>query len=256
MTGGDGASDAQPVGRVCMPAHSDSNLAQGWLLGDTHLTADQVLFSKGTSVMCKLHSGSPEQPAKGATVPDRRKFMEEATRLAIESVEKGWGGPFGAVIVKDGEIIGRGQNRVLLTGIPVFHAEITAIMDASARLNPKTILGSEYGAGTTLEMIPREPGSPDPVPERARMLKGCEIYINGAPCPMCMSAIYWARIDHVYFAASLKDASEIGFDDAFQYEDFTQPWENRRIAVTPDFERETGLKAFKLWMDKKDRHPY
>ena len=79
-----------------------------------------------------------------------RKFMEEAARLASESVEKGWGGPFGAVIVKDGEIIGRGQNRVLLTGCPVYHAEVTAIIDASARLNPKGLLGSEYGAGTML----------------------------------------------------------------------------------------------------------
>ena len=84
-----------------------------------------------------------------------RKFMEEAARLATESVEKGWGGPFGAVIVRDGEIIGRGQNRVLLTGCPVFHAEITAIIDASARLNPKALLGSDYGAGTMLEMIAR-----------------------------------------------------------------------------------------------------
>ena len=92
--------------------------------------------------------------------------MEEATRLAIESVDKGWGGPFGAVIVKDGEIIGRGQNRVLLTGCPVYHAEVTAIMDASAKLNPKAILGSDYGAGTILEMIPREAGSPEFWPSR------------------------------------------------------------------------------------------
>lgn len=194
--------------------------------------------------------------ALAAPAPGKAKFMEEATRLAIESVEKGWGGPFGAVIVKDGEIIGRGQNRVLLTGIPVLHAEVTAIMDASARLNPKALLGSEYGAGTILEMIPREPGSPDPVAERARMLKGCEIYINGAPCPMCMSAIYWSRIDHVYFAASLKDTSAIGFDDAFQYEDFAKPWGDRRIAITENFERETGLKAYAAWMAKTDRHPY
>src|SRR5215469_17010643 len=90
-----------------------------------------------------------------------RKFMQEATRLAIESVEKGWGGPFGAVIVKDGEIIGRGQNRVLLTGCPIFHAEIAAIIDASSRLNPKALLGSNYHAGTILEMIPRPPGSTD-----------------------------------------------------------------------------------------------
>ncbi|WP_084572647.1 nucleoside deaminase [Methylocapsa aurea] len=207
----------------------------------------------------------PSSPAEAAPKPaqsdkkelaDKRKFMEEATRLAIESVEKGWGGPFGAVIVKDGEIIGRGQNRVLLTGCPVFHAEVTAIIDASAKLNPKALLGSDYNAGTILEMIPREANSPDLVPERARMLKGCEIYINGAPCPMCMSAIYWSRIDHVYFGASLKDTSKIGFDDAFQYEDFTRPWDKRSIAVTENFEREACLAAYRAWENKKDRHPY
>lgn len=188
---------------------------------------------------------------------DRRKFAEEATRLALESVEKGWGGPFGAVIVKDGEIIGRGQNRVLLTGIPVFHAEVTAIIDASLRLNPKALLGSDYYAGTILDMIPRPEGSQDVVPERARMLKGCEIYINGAPCPMCMSAIYWARIDRVYFGASLEDTREIGFDDAFQYEDFKLPWEQRKnIKVVPNFERDLCLAAHRAWATKKDRHPY
>jgi guanine deaminase len=201
-------------------------------------------------------AGLAAASAKAAPEMDKRRFMEEATRLAIESVEKGWGGPFGAVIVRDGEIIGRGQNRVLLTGCPIHHAEITAIIDASARLNPKALMGSDYGAGTILEMIPREPGSPDPVPERARMLKGCEIYINGAPCPMCMSAIYWSRIDHVYFAASLEDASAIGFDDAFQYEDFALPWSQRRIKVTEGFERDLGLTAYRAWENKKDRHPY
>ncbi|MGD9618069.1 MAG: nucleoside deaminase [Alphaproteobacteria bacterium] len=196
-------------------------------------------------------------PVRAALEPEKRKFMDEATRLAIESVEKGWGGPFGAVIVKDGQIIGRGQNRVLLTGCPVFHAEVTAIIDASSRLNPKALMGTDYGAGTILEMIPRPPGSPDLVPERARMLKGCEIYINGAPCPMCMSAIYWSRIDHLYFAASLEDTSEIGFSDAFQYDDFKLPWQQRKgIAVTPGFEREIGLTAYQAWHDKKDRHPY
>ncbi|MBV8775089.1 MAG: nucleoside deaminase [Acidobacteriaceae bacterium] len=186
-----------------------------------------------------------------------RRFMEEAARLATESVEKGWGGPFGAVIVKDGEIIGRGQNRVLLTGCPVFHAEITAIIDASARLNPKGLLGSEYHSGTILEMIPRPSGSPDLVTERARMLKGSEIYINGAPCPMCMSAIYWSRIDRLYFGASLEDTNQIGFSDAFQYEDFALPWEKRRgIRAMPNFEREIGLTAYRAWEKKKDRHPY
>jgi tRNA(Arg) A34 adenosine deaminase TadA len=233
--------------------------------GDTHQIGCEAVaqpdrrmfFASAAAAMGAAAAGMPLTQAVAQTAtPEKKKFMEEATRLAIESVEKGWGGPFGAVIVKDGQIIGRGQNRVLLTGIPVFHAEVTAIMDASARLNPKALLGSEYGAGTILEMIPREAGSPDPVPERARMLKGCEIYINGAPCPMCMSAIYWSRIDHVYFAASLKDTSAIGFDDAFQYEDFAKPWAERRIAVTENFERETGLKAYEAWTKKADRHPY
>jgi guanine deaminase len=100
--------------------------------------------------------------------------------------------------------------------LPGAPAEVTAIMDVSAKLNPKRLLGTEYSAGTMLEMLRREPGSPDPVPMRARMLKGCDIYINGAPCPMCMGAIYWSRIDRVFFGNSLKDTSAIGFDDAFQ----------------------------------------
>ena len=205
-------------------------------------------------------AGMQASPAKAATTAtptaEQRKFMEEATRLAIELVEKGWGGPFGAVIVKDGEIIGRGQNRVLLTGCPVFHAEVTAIIDASGKLNPKGLLGTDYGAGTILEMIPREANSPDLVPMRARMLKGCDIYINGAPCPMCMSAIYWSRIDRVFFGNSLKDTSKIGFDDAFQYEDFAKPWSERHIPIAENFERDLTMKSYKAWMDKEDRHPY
>jgi guanine deaminase len=220
------------------------------------LTRTAVVAAAGVGAATGI-SALPANATPASTTPaDQRKFMQEATRLAIESVEKGWGGPFGAVIVKDGEIIGRGQNRVLLTGCPVYHAEVTAIMDASAKLNPKGLLGSDYGPDTILEMIPREAGSPDSVPMRARMLKGCEIYINGAPCPMCMSAIYWSRIDRVFFGNSLKDTSAIGFDDAFQYEDFKKPWSERRIVVTENFDRDTTMKSFKAWMDKEDRHPY
>jgi guanine deaminase len=203
-----------------------------------------------------VRNSGADAPGDGPRAPDRRGFLEEATRLAVEAVEKGWGGPFGAVIVKDGVVVGRGQNRVLLTGCPVYHAEITAIMDACHTLNPKALLGSGSGAGTTLELIPREPGSPDPMPERARMLKGCEIYVNAAPCPMCMSAIYWARLDRVVFGATLEDARQIGFDDAFQYEDFALPWSERRIPVTDGVDREAALKAFEVWMRKADRHPY
>jgi guanine deaminase len=211
----------------------------------------------GVAAAAGLHA-VPAKGATAATTPtaDQRKYMEEATRLATESVEKGWGGPFGAVIVKDGEIIGRGQNRVLLTGCPVFHAEVTAIIDASGKLNPKGLLGTDYGAGTIPEMIPREPNSPDLVPMRARMLKGCDIYINGAPCPMCMSAIYWSRIDRVFFGNSLKDTSAIGFDDAFQYEDFAKPWSQRHIPIAENFERDMTMKSYTAWMDKEDRHPY
>ncbi len=203
---------------------------------------------------------SAPAPVCATSQQDRRRFLDEATRLALESVENGWGGPFGAVIVRDGEIIGRGQNRVLLTGCPVFHAEITAIMDACQRLNPKALLGSGSGpgahVGTTLELIPREPGSPDPAPARARMLKGCRIYVNAAPCPMCMSAIYWARLDAVVFGTTLEDAQAIGFDDAFQYADFAKPWDQRRIPVTAGAERDTALAAFDAWMRKADNHPY
>src|SRR5438105_15320261 len=95
----------------------------------------------------------------------KKQFAHEATRLAIESVEKGWGGPFGAVIVKDGKIIGRGQNRVLLTGIPVYHAEVTAIIDACGHIYSKALLGSDYYEGN-LKMIPRHEGTTDSVPYR------------------------------------------------------------------------------------------
>lgn len=233
--GGEAAADGGVSRRAVVAG------ATAWLLHSMTENRTTTAWAAGDTT---LSAGNPQ-------------FAEEATRLAIESVEKGWGGPFGAVIVKEGEIIGRGQNRVLLTGCPVYHAEVTAIIDASAKLNPKALLGSDCGAGTILEMIPRPAGSPDRVPERAKMLKGCEIYINAAPCPMCMSAIYWSRIDHVYFGASLEDTSAIGFDDAFQYDDFRLPWDQRKsVSVTPGFERDTCLKAYRSWMNKQDRHPY
>jgi tRNA(Arg) A34 adenosine deaminase TadA len=235
-------------GHPMKPCDGESPADAGRRTFLTHAAAAAATVAAATGAGSVSADATPEA--------DQRKYLAEATRLAIESVEKGWGGPFGAVIVKDGEIIGRGQNRVLLTGCPVFHAEVTAIMDASQRLNPKTLLGSEYGAGTILEMIPREAGSPDRLPQRARMLKGCEIYINAAPCPMCMSAIYWARIDRVTFGTSLEDTSRIGFDDAFQYEDFAKPWSQRRIPVTENFERDVALRANEAWMSKTDRHPY
>jgi guanine deaminase len=184
------------------------------------------------------------------------ELMAEACRLAAESVRNNWGGPFGAVIAKDGEIVARGQNRVLLTGDITAHAEIETIRKAGARLVPEApSISKESQNDSILELYPRPEGSPDPVPERARMLMGMDIYISGAPCPMCMSAIYWARLDSVRFACDLEATSKIGFDDAFQYDDFGKPLGERRIDIK-QFRPDLGEAAYQVWMDKADRHPY
>jgi tRNA(Arg) A34 adenosine deaminase TadA len=183
-------------------------------------------------------------------------FIQEAVRLAQESVENGWGGPFGAVIVDDGQIVSRGQNRVLLTGDITAHAEIEAIRNAVRVLNPYQPSISEANQKkSTLRLIPRPEGSPDPVPERACMLNGMEIYMSGAPCPMCMGAIYWARISSVYFSQDWEDTRAIGFDDAFQYEDFARPISERRIKIEQVYP-ESGKQAYQAWMARKNRHPY
>ena len=180
-------------------------------------------------------------------------FIAEAVRLAEESVVNGWGGPFGAVIVRDGEIIARGRNLVLLTGDITAHAEIQAIRKACSVVNPfaPAIAEDEQDKyHLRLDDVASDSG-----PRRARMLSGMEIYSSGAPCPMCLSAIYWARLDAVYFSFSLDDARDIGFDDAFQYEDFARPYGERRIKfqqLRPDL----GARACQVWRDKKDRHYY
>jgi len=183
-------------------------------------------------------------------------FMAEACRLAKESVDNGWGGPFGAVLVKDDKIVARGQNRVLLTGDPTCHAEIETIRAASLILNPEApTIATDRVNQSLLELVPRPQGSTDPVPARAKMLMGHELYASGAPCPMCMSAIYWARIDAVYFANDLEATREIGFDDAFQYEDFVKPLRERRIHME-QFEPELAKAAYEAWAARPDKHPY
>ncbi|GAB2904374.1 nucleoside deaminase [Streptomyces mayteni] len=185
-----------------------------------------------------------------------KKFMAEAVRLAMESVVHGWGGPFGAVIIRDGEIISRGQNRVLLTGDPTAHAEVEAIRKAIQLLNPKApSISVKHQNESTLEFIEREEGSPDTVKERARMLKGYEIYASGQPCPMCMSAIYWSRFDALYYSRNLHDTAEIGFSDEFQYQDFTKP-DNKRIIHMEQSYPELGKKAYKAWAVRPNKHPY
>lgn len=184
------------------------------------------------------------------------ELMAEACRLAEESVANDWGGPFGAVIARDGEIVARGQNRVLLTGDITCHAEVDAIRTAVATLNPSApVIPVDERPTSTLALVDRPEGSPDPVPARARMLLGMEIYASGAPCPMCMGAIYWARLDAVHFATSWEDARAIGFDDAFQYEDLARPLAERRLPIR-QLRPDLGAPAFHAWATKADRHPY
>jgi tRNA(Arg) A34 adenosine deaminase TadA len=187
---------------------------------------------------------------------EHKALMDEAVRMATESVEHGWGGPFGAVIAKDGEIIARGQNRVLLTGDPTAHGEVEAIRKAIQVLNPEApSIPEDHQNESTLEYVQRPEGSPDPLPERARMLQGCTLYTSGAPCPMCMSAIYWSRIDTVYYSSDFEATRKIGFDDAFQYEDFAKPIDQRRIHLEQIYP-EMGAAAYQAWEKKPNRHPY
>lgn len=190
----------------------------------------------------------------GAVTPDQ--LMAEACRLAVESVNNGWGGPFGAVIVKDGEIVARGQNRVLLTGDITAHAEIETIRKACATLIPEApSISVDHVNDSILELVPRPEGSPDKSPMRAKMLMGHQMYISGAPCPMCMSAIYWARIDAVYFANDLVETSRIGFDDEFQYEDFAKPYSERSITIE-QFRPDLASTAYTAWENRPNKHPY
>ena len=182
--------------------------------------------------------------------------MSEACHLGAQSAANGWGGPFGTVIARDGEIIARGQNVVLLTGDITAHGEVSAIRKASIALNPfAPSISIPEQDESLLEMVPKPEGSADIVPERSKMLMGTELYTSGFPCPMCMSAIYWSRIDKVYFACSAEDTREIGFDDAFQYEDFARPISERRIEIE-QIGRNDGLVAYEAWSSNPHKHPY
>ena len=184
------------------------------------------------------------------------ELMAEACRLAKEAVVNGWGGPFGAVIVKDGQIVARGQNRVLLTGDITAHAEIETIRKACATLVPAgPSISVEHVNESLLELVPHPKGSPDRVPKRAKMLMGHDIYISAAPCPMCMSAIYWSRIDNVYFGNSLEETSRIGFSDEFQYEDFAKHYSDRSIHIK-QFRPDLAKAAYDAWEARPDRHYY
>src|SRR5436189_4889487 len=146
------------------------------------------------------------------------KFMREAIRISVARMRANCGGPFGAVVVRKGKIVGRGWNQVTSTHDPTAHAEVTAIRDACRRL--KTF-----------------------------QLDDCELYTSCEPCPMCLSAIYWARFKRVFYANTRKDAAKILFDDDFLYREVGLPIPKRSIPMK-QFLREEAILAFKEW-DKK-----
>ena len=150
-------------------------------------------------------------------------FMREAIKLSAESVRSG-GGPFGAVIVRNGEIIARGENRVTVCNDPTAHAEVSAIREAAARM-----------------------GTYD--------LSGCEIYSSCEPCPMCLGAIYWARLDRLYYAGTLADAANVGFDDAHIYEELPLDPSQRELP-TESLLREEAQLVFEAWASKLDKKEY
>ncbi len=151
-------------------------------------------------------------------------YMDEAVKSAIKGMDANEGGPFGCVIVKDGKIIGKGNNKVTSTNDPTAHAEITAIREACKNLN-------------------------------SFQLEGCIIYTSCEPCPMCLGAIYWARPDKVYFGCSQQDAADIGFDDEFIYKEIELDYKKRSIPFE-QLSRNKALEPFEKWQEKNDKINY
>ena len=151
------------------------------------------------------------------------EYMREAIRLSIENIKQG-GGPFGAVIVKDGQIIATGTNRVTATCDPTAHAEVSAIRQAAKALNSFD-------------------------------LSGCDIYTSCEPCPMCLGAIYWAHIDRMFYGNTKTDAKNIGFDDSFIYDEIDLRIEDRRLKAQQLLPEE-ALKAFQAWENDTDKIHY
>ncbi|MCU4157091.1 nucleoside deaminase [Carboxylicivirga sp. A043] len=152
-----------------------------------------------------------------------KEFMKEAIRLSCENIKTG-GGPFGAVVVRNNEIIARGVNRVTRDNDPTAHAEVNAIREAAKALNSFN-------------------------------LSGCVIYSSCEPCPMCLAAIYWARISRIYYGNTKQDAARINFDDAFFYDELMSQPQDRNVIATPLLSEE-AQKAFVMWMDYDDRTIY
>lgn len=155
---------------------------------------------------------------------NQKDFMREAIRLSIENVDSGTGGPFGAVIVRDSEIIARGANLVTSTDDPTAHAEVVAIREACKAVGDF-------------------------------QLTGCDIYCSCEPCPMCLGAIYWARLETVYYGNTKADAADIQFDDQFIYEEIDRPISKRSL-TTKQLLRDEALIAFQNWSDSEAKIEY
>lgn len=151
------------------------------------------------------------------------RFMEMAIKLSDENVDNG-GGPFGAVIVRDNEVIATGTNRVVPNSDPTAHAEVTAIRNACSKL------------GTF-------------------KLEGCTVYTSCEPCPMCLSALYWAGVDRICYGNTKTDAKNIEFDDSFIYDQLELPYGKRSIKCE-HFMRDKALEVFKKWKEKEDKVQY
>jgi guanine deaminase len=151
-------------------------------------------------------------------------FMARAIELSIENVRSGRGGPFGAVVVKDGKIVAEAANCVTQTNDPTAHAEVVAIREACKKL-------------------------------QFFELKGCDIYTSCEPCPMCLGAIYWARPDHVYFGNTAADAAKVGFDDSFIYTEISEPHAQRKISMIQMMPEE-AFEAFRIWDQNPDKVSY
>lgn len=154
---------------------------------------------------------------------DHQRFMQIAIELSIQNIKQG-GGPFGAVIVKDGEIVAAIANSVTKDNDPTAHAEVNAIRQAAKKLN-------------TFD------------------LSGCDIYASCEPCPMCLGAIYWARLDNLYFAANKHDAKDAGFDDSFIYDEIDLPYKKRKVK-TLQIMRKDAVLAFDAWKEFEDKTEY
>jgi guanine deaminase len=151
-------------------------------------------------------------------------FMARAIQLSVDNVLSGQGGPFGAVIVKNGSIVAEGANRVTATNDPTAHAEVVAIRQACSRLS-------------TFE------------------LKECELYTSCEPCPMCLGAIYWARLDRIYYGSVAADAAQAGFDDSFIYHEIEKPFGTRKLPMV-QMMREQALAGFRAWTERPNKVPY